>query len=67
MDEATTTARAAVAGLKECIQSLDSDSLDLIFREARTFRGWQAREVSDETLHRMWELARIWWRYLRTG
>ena len=59
MDEATTTARAAVAGLKERIQSLDSDSLDLIFREARTFRGWQAREVSDETLHRMWELARM--------
>ena len=56
MDEATTTARAAVAGLKERIQSLDSDSLDLIFREARTFRGWQARDVSDETPRKAVEL-----------
>jgi 3-hydroxypropanoate dehydrogenase len=55
MDEATAKARAAAAGLKERIQSLDGDSLDLIFGEARTFRGWQAREVSDETLQQLWE------------
>ena len=59
MDEATAKARAAAVGLKERIQGLDGDGLDLIFREARTFRGWQAREVSDETLHQMWELARL--------
>jgi 3-hydroxypropanoate dehydrogenase len=59
MDEATAQARAAAVGLKERIQGLDDDSLDLIFHEARTFRGWQAREVSDETLHQMWGLARL--------
>jgi len=59
MDEATAQARAAAAGLKQRIQGLDGDGLDLIFREARTFRGWQAREVSDETLHLLWELTRL--------
>lgn len=59
MDEATAKARAAAVGLKERIQGLDGDGLDLIFREARTFRGWQAREVSDETFQQLWELARL--------
>jgi 3-hydroxypropanoate dehydrogenase len=59
MDEATAKACAAAAGLKERIQSLDGDSLDLILREARTYRDWQAREVSDETLHLLWELASL--------
>ncbi|MDX1575203.1 MAG: malonic semialdehyde reductase [Kiloniellales bacterium] len=57
-DEATARAQAAAADLKRRIESLDGDGLDLIFREARTYRAWQAREVSDETLRRVWDLAR---------
>ena len=59
MDESTAEARAVAVGLKERIQSLDDESLDLIFREARTFRGWQARDVSEETLRELWALARL--------
>lgn len=59
MDEATAEAQRAAANLKDRIQGLDGDGLDLIFRQARTFRGWQARDVSDETLHRVWDLARL--------
>ncbi len=57
-DEATVRAHAAAADLKRRIESLDGDGLDLIFREARTYRAWQPREVSDETLRQVWELAR---------
>ncbi len=59
MDEATAKARAAAVGLKQRIQGLDNDGLDLIFRDARTFRGWQTREVSDETLDHLWALTRL--------
>lgn len=42
---------------------LDSAGLDLIFRHARTFTAWpdtwQDREVSDEQLRQIWELARL--------
>lgn len=58
MDEATADAHRKAADLKRRIQGLDGDGLDLIFRQARTYRGWQAREVSDETLRQVWELAR---------
>lgn len=58
MDKAAAEAQAAAADLKQRIESLDYDGLDLIFREARTYRTWQAREVSDETLHQVWDLAR---------
>ena len=59
MDEATATARSAAAGLKQRIQALDDDGLDLIFRGARTYRAWRAREVSDETLRRLFEILRL--------
>jgi 3-hydroxypropanoate dehydrogenase len=57
-DRATADAHRAAAALKQRIQNLDGDGLDLIFRQARTYRGWQPREVSDETLRQVWELAR---------
>lgn len=59
MDEAKAKARQAAVELKKRIQSLDGHGLDLIFREARTYRAWQAREVSDATLHRLFEILRL--------
>jgi 3-hydroxypropanoate dehydrogenase len=38
---------------------LDDASLDIIFREARTFTRWQARPVDDTTLEAVWRLARM--------
>lgn len=38
---------------------LDDASLDLIFREARTFTRWIDRAVDDATLAAVWELARM--------
>lgn len=38
---------------------LDDTSLDLLFREGRTFRRWQARGIDDATLRALYELARL--------
>jgi len=42
---------------------LDNSALDVIFRNARTYRGsaraWQARPVSEATLRTLWELAAL--------
>ncbi len=37
-------------------QPLDDASLDLLFRQARTFTAWQDKPVSDETLKQIYEL-----------
>lgn len=37
----------------------DDKTLDLLFREARTFNTWQDRPVDDGTLHEIWNLARM--------
>jgi 3-hydroxypropanoate dehydrogenase len=59
MDDATREARAAAAALKDRIEALAPDGLDLIFREARTYRAWQEREVDDALLTRLFELLRL--------
>jgi len=41
------------------VERLDNASLDLVFREARTFRRWDDRTVSDDTLRAVWDLARL--------
>ena len=38
---------------------LDDAALDVIFREARTHRAWQDREVSDVLLQAVYDLARM--------
>ena len=42
---------------------IDDTALDLIFRNARTFRGsaraWQAKPVDTATLHALWDLTRL--------
>jgi 3-hydroxypropanoate dehydrogenase len=39
--------------------ALDDWSLDLLFREARTFSEWRPDPVTDDELRRVWELARL--------
>jgi len=38
---------------------LSDEGLDLIFREARTYRAWRAGEVSDALLQAVYELAKL--------
>ncbi|MXP28812.1 malonic semialdehyde reductase [Porphyrobacter algicida] len=39
--------------------ALDSQSLDQLFREARTYNGWLKKDVSDEQLHAIWDLMKM--------
>ncbi|WP_404367625.1 malonic semialdehyde reductase [Corallococcus coralloides] len=39
--------------------ALGTDALEQLFTEARTHSGWQDRPVTDETLRRIYELARM--------
>jgi 3-hydroxypropanoate dehydrogenase len=41
------------------VARLDAASLDLVFREARTFTRWIDRTVDDATLAAVWDLARM--------
>jgi 3-hydroxypropanoate dehydrogenase len=38
---------------------LPDESLDTLFREARTHRAWHDKPVSDTLLHAVWELAKM--------
>lgn len=58
-DAAVAAAQEAVRSLKQRIQALDENGLDLIFREARTFNGWQDRAISDDLLHQLFDLAKM--------
>ena len=39
--------------------TLSDADLDLIFREARSFNGWQDKEVSDSQIHAIYELMKM--------
>ncbi|RIV89264.1 malonic semialdehyde reductase [Aurantiacibacter zhengii] len=39
--------------------TLSDSDLDLIFREARSMNGWQDREVTEEQIHAIYELAKM--------
>lgn len=41
------------------MNTLDDDALDQLFRNARTQNGWQGRPVRLETLHELWDLAKM--------
>ncbi len=51
--------RDRIAACRERISRLDEDSLDLLFREARTHNAWQEREVSDDQLHEIWDVMKF--------
>jgi 3-hydroxypropanoate dehydrogenase len=40
-------------------KALDDGALDILFREARSYNRWAAESVSDETLHRLYELLKF--------
>lgn len=46
----------AVKSLRSRIQRLDDDGLDLIFREARSYKKWQDRDVTDSALQELYEV-----------
>jgi len=37
-------------------KTLDSGALDTLFRDARTYNGWQAKDVSEELVKRVYDL-----------
>ena len=59
MDRVLEKAQADVLALRERIPQLDHSSLDLIFREARSFNGWQDRPVAEKLLRQLYELVKI--------
>jgi 3-hydroxypropanoate dehydrogenase len=40
-------------------KTLNDSALDTLFREARTHRAWQDREVGDDVLHAVYDLAKM--------
>ena len=58
-DAAVAAAQEAVRALKARVQPLDDNALDLLFRDARTFNGWQDRDVPDALLHRLFDLMKM--------
>ena len=40
-------------------KALDGGALDILFREARSYNRWAAESVSDEILHRLYELLKF--------
>ena len=53
MSEAVAAAQSAVVALRERIQGLDDNALDLILREARTHNAWLDRPVPDDKLRQV--------------
>lgn len=55
-DQAKQEAAARVKDIKSWLAALDDDALDLMFREARTFRAWLDKPVSDDQLKALHDL-----------
>jgi len=45
--------------LRRRLSQLDESSLDLIFRVAQSHNGWLDKPVTDETLHALYDLAKL--------
>ena len=58
-DQALAAAHARIQDYRARISRLDEDSLDLIFREARSHNWWEDREVSDDHLREIWDLTKF--------
>jgi len=48
-----------IGALRARVQALDADALDLLFRVAHTHNGWRDKAVTDETLHALYDLAKL--------
>ena len=49
--KAIAAAQEKFTDLKDKVDSLSDDQLNLLFGEARSMNGWQDKDVSDETLN----------------
>ncbi|MEP2532195.1 malonic semialdehyde reductase [Shimia sp.] len=56
LEKARAEAQEAVRALRERRTVLDDDSIDVILTDARSHYAWQDRPVSDETLHRLYDI-----------
>ena len=52
-------AQQDVRDLREQISQLDQPSIDLILERARSHYAWQDRPVTDEQIHRMYEITKM--------
>jgi len=57
MDTAASRAGEEIRGIRRRLARLDDDSLDLLFRNARSHNDWQDRPVSDQQLRELYALA----------
>ena len=55
-EDAVAAAQQAAESLKERIQKLDDDALDLILREARSHNAWRDEPVGDDQLRQLYDL-----------
>ncbi|TCL08324.1 3-hydroxypropanoate dehydrogenase [Shimia isoporae] len=56
LELARSTAQEAVRELRNRKTVLDNDSIDVILADARSHYAWQDKPVSDELLHRLYEI-----------
>lgn len=49
-------AQKAVRALRDRVERLDDDAIDLILRDARSHYSWTDKPVSDEMLHELYEI-----------
>lgn len=49
-------AQKAVRALRDRVERLDDDAIDLILRDARSHYAWTDKPVSDEMLHELYEI-----------
>lgn len=59
MTDATAPAQKAAAKIKTRIAQLDSQGLDLLFREARSHTVWQDKPVGDDQLRALYEVFKM--------
>lgn len=56
LERARAEAQASVRALRLRKVALDNDSIDVILSDARSHYAWQDKPVSDELLHRLYEI-----------
>lgn len=59
MDNDDLKAQQAILDTRKRVQRLDDNSLDLLFREARSHNGWQERPVDNGLLRQLFDLMKM--------
>lgn len=58
-DKALSDARARISDCRRRLQRLDTNSIDLLFAEARNHNWWQDRDVTDDQLREIWDMMKF--------